>query len=224
MAAAGVGLADTLCRYHVQYKARHGSPWCPSIKASELRPYLAAARAVIRQNANDPIMAMTLGALRGFLDASGRVEPAMNIKHRSAAFRARVAFARLREAGVQADRLLAIHMAVSAHIEDDAGSHREEEHYHLVQVAKAAHRLASGTHRRWEWPGGGTIVMHVYPKSSGLVLRVMGRALDDICSTVTPRLLQAVRDTKVATSGPHPSRLPGWRPHWARRRLKLAAK
>jgi hypothetical protein len=42
-------------------------------------------------------------------------------------------------------------MAVSALIEDDAGSHRATE-YRIVQIATCAHRLASGTHKRWEIP------------------------------------------------------------------------
>jgi hypothetical protein len=146
-------------------------------------------------------------------------------KWRTAPSRGRIAFARLREANVKPERLLAIHMAVSALIEDDLGSHRVTE-YRIVQVAKCAHRLASGTHRHWEIPlDNGTIApieFHAYPKSSGRVLRVIGKTIEEICSGVTERDLQALRDLKLARFGPHPSQLPGWKPLW-KRKLEAAA-
>ena len=164
--------------------------------------------------------------LRGLLDTAGHAENAQDIKWRSAPSRARVAFARLCDANVKPERLLAIHMAVSALIEDDAGSHRVTE-YRIVQVAKAAHRLASGTHKHWDLPrdDGSTtpIEFHAYPKSSGRVLRVIGAAIEDICSVVTERDLQALRDLNRERFGKHPSQLPGWRPLWARKRDEAAA-
>jgi hypothetical protein len=110
-------------------------------------------------------------------------------------------------------------------IEDDAGSHRVTE-YRIVQVAKCAHRLASGTHRHWEIPlDDGSIApieFHAYPKSSGRVLRVIGKEIEEICSGVTERDLQALRDLKLARFGAHPSQLPGWKPLW-KRKLEAAA-
>jgi hypothetical protein len=123
------------------------------------------------------------------------------------------------------ERLLAIHMAVSALIEDDAGSHRVKE-FRIVQVAKAAHRLASGTHQRWDVPmdDGSTrlVEFHAYPKSSGKVLRVIGAAIEELCSSVTERDLQALRVSKRERFGKHPSQLPGWKPLW-KLRLEAAA-
>ncbi len=168
----------------------------------------------------------SLVALRALLDGAGRPEPAQDIKWRTAPSRARIAFARLREANIEPDRLLAIQMAVSALIEDDAGSHRVTE-FRIVQVAKAAHRLASGTHKRWDWPmDDGTtkpLAFHAYPKSSGRVLRVMGKAIEECCEMVTERGLQAVRDLKRERFGPHPSQLPGWKPLWVRKREPVRA-
>jgi hypothetical protein len=127
----------------------------------------------------------------------------------------------LREANVSPERLLAIHMAVSALIKDDLGSHRAPE-FRIVQVAKATHRLASGTHRHWDFPmkDGTTapLAFHAYPKSSGRVLRIIGGEIEKICAVVTERDLQVIRDLKLAQFGPHLSRLPGWRPLWARQR------
>jgi hypothetical protein len=167
-----------------------------------------------------------LMALRGLLDTAGHALPAQDIKRRSAPSRARIAFARLREANIKPERLLAIHMAVSALIEDDRGSHRVTE-YRIVQVAKAAHRLASGTHRHWDFPldNGSTapLAFHAYPRSSGQVLRVMGKAIEEACEVVTGRDLQALRDLKRERFGPHPSQLPGWKPLWKRQREAAAA-
>jgi hypothetical protein len=226
MAAAGVGLADTHCRYHVQHKARHGSSWCRTYKAADLKPYLVAATRWLREHRTETPVVFAVHGLAALLEGAGRVEPAQNIKRRPAALRARVAFARLREAGVQPERILAIHLAVAALIEDDRDSPRVSE-FRFVQVAKATHRLASGTHRRWDWPmDDGTtrpIAMHVYPKSSGRVLRVMGREIAEACGEATAHALQAVRDLKLALSGPHPSHLPGWRPRWARKARDAAA-
>lgn len=221
MLANGKGYAEFHCRYHVQFKARHGSHWYPSYKASDLKPYLRVASAWIRRHRKELVVSIALDHLRALLESSGRVEPAQNLKRVSAKLRARIAFARLREAGVKPQRLLAIHIAVRALMEDDAGSHRTDE-FRIVQVAKAAHRLASGTHRRWDYPlpDGTTtkIRMDVYPRSSGLVLRVIGDAIDIRCAVATVKAMDAVRVEKLERFGQHPSRLPGWRPLWARQR------
>jgi hypothetical protein len=221
MRSAGKGLAEMHCRYHVQFRARHGSHWYPTYKAADLKPYLAVAAEWIKEHRAEVSVSYPLMGLRGLLDGAGRAEPAMDIKRQPAAFRARVAFARLREANVKPERLMAIHMAVGALIEDDRGSHRIKE-FHLVQTAKAVHRLASGTHRQWERAmHDGTIRplhLHAYPKSSGIVLRVIGREIDEICGGVAERVLEEVRAARLAKFGPHPSHLPGWKPLWVRRR------
>jgi hypothetical protein len=226
MNSLGVGLAEFHCRYHVQFHARHGSHWFSTYKAADLKPYLAAAVEWIKQHHTEPFVAHSLIALKGLLDGAGPVHPAQDIKWRSAASRARIAFARLREANIKPERLLAIHLGISALIEDDAGSHRVTE-YRIVQVAKAAHRLASGTHRHWDFPmdDGSTapIEFHAYPKSSGRILRVIGKEIEEICSEVTARNIQGVRDLKLKKYGPHPSRLPGWKPLW-KRKLEAAGK
>jgi hypothetical protein len=223
MRSAGVGLAEMHCKYHVAYRARHGSYWCPTYTAADLKPYLKSAAEYIKRNRAETFIAHTILGLQALLDGAGRAEPAQDIKHRSAAHRARVALARLREAHVAPERLLAIHMAVSALIEDDAGSHRVKE-FRIVQVAKAVHRLASGTHKQWAWPLPDgrmyPIPFHAYPKSSGRVLRIIGDEIEELCAKVTERDLDAVRALKKEQFGPHPSQVSdsGWRPHWARRR------
>lgn len=72
-----------------------------------------------------------------------------NLRGQPAGYRARVAFARLRKAGIEPRRLLAIYLGNCALIKDDFGAHHTLE-FKIVQAAKAIHRLASGTHRSWE--------------------------------------------------------------------------
>lgn len=219
--AAKLGLSASMCTYHVQRAARFGSPWAETIRATDLKPYLATATRWIADRREEPFIAHTLLCLGGLLWGSGPTESASNIKRRSAAYRARMAFARLRDADVKPERLLALHLATAALIADDRDSHQVRE-FRIVQTAKAAHRLSSGTHWRWDapLPNGDTVpaALHVYPKSSGRVLRLMGEELEAICGTVTGRDLEAVRQLKREKYGPHPSQLPGWRPRWQRER------
>jgi len=206
--ASGKGRAAHHCRYHVQHKARHGSHWHGTYLAADLKPYISAAADWLRAHHQDPLVAATWSELQHVLASAGRIDPATNLRGQPAKYRARVAFARLREAGVSADRLMAIYIGVSALIEDDYGSHRTEE-FRLVQAAKAVHRLASGTHRRWQmWnPLGASVPveLHAYPRSSGIVLRQIGRQLAKACHEMAVSALAEVIEAKTAKSGHHPS-------------------
>lgn len=205
------------CRYHLQHKARHGSHWHPTYRAADLKPYLTAAPDWLKVHRMNDAAFFAVRAVDELLVTSGRAEPAMNLRRVSASRRARIAFARLRQAGVTAERLAAIHLAVSALIADDLGSHRTRE-FRIVQVAKAAHRLASGTHRRWDaFDVQGRpmpIELHAYPRSSGLVLRKIGEAIAKACRLIPESAVTEVIMAKVERFGLHPSRLPGWRPSW----------
>jgi hypothetical protein len=216
--AAGTGFAEHHCRYHVQFKARHGSHWCPTYRATELKPYVTVAKAWLRANREHPAVAMALAWLEGLLANAGRAEMAQDIKRRPAADRAKVAFARLRDAGIKPERVLAIYLGVRALIEDDRGSHRVRE-FRIVQTAKALHRLASGTHKSWKFDTGKGVVpvrMDVYPKSSGLVLRRIGEAIEECAGNVAGFALEPIIATKQESFGLHASHLPGWEPHWKR--------
>ena len=48
MVAAGVGFDMNLCEYHREKVARHGHPEVPSIKGTELRPYVETAKSHIK--------------------------------------------------------------------------------------------------------------------------------------------------------------------------------
>jgi hypothetical protein len=211
------------CRYHIQHKARHGSHWYGTYRASDLKPYIQSARKWVNANSSHGEVVIARLWLRGLLEGAGRVELAHRIKGQSATRRAKFAFARLREAGIEPDRILSIYLAVCALIEDDRGSHRVEE-FRVVQVAKAVHRLASGSHQRWDFPlANGTtapLAMHTYPKSSGIVLRIIGRQIEECCRSVAGVAMEDIRSMKRAAYGPHPSELPGWVPEWQRKYLQ----
>lgn len=219
--STGKGRAQFHCRYHVQHKARHGSHWCATYRAAELKPYVATASEWLAECQQQSAVAVAMQELAHLLAGAGRVDPAMNLRGQPASYRARVAFARLREAGIEPRRLLAIYVGVSALIEDDLGSHRTRE-FKIVQAAKAAHRLASGTHRSWEMfnPLGPDIhtELHAYPRSSGLVLRKIGEKLEKAGEFLARDAIREIIAIKTKRVGEHPSHLPGWRPSWDKRR------
>lgn len=194
MRAAGIGLATHFCRAHVEHRARHGSHWHGTYGAAKLKPYLSAATSYLRLRApNDAFITAAINAVRATLTEAGPVEIATRLKGLSAAKRAKIALARLRVASVPPERIVSIVLAVSALIEDDPKSHRTRE-FRRVQIAKAVHRLASGT--GWvtydaygrEYPSR----KRVYPKSTGQVLRLMGRLLETPCEFVLERHLPGV--------------------------------
>jgi hypothetical protein len=126
---------------------------------------------------------------------AGPVEIATRLRGLSAGKRAKIALARLRVAGVPPERIVSIVLAVSALIEDDPASHRTKE-FRTVQICKAVHRLASGTHKVWEIEDHqgrkGRTEFHAYPRSSGRILRVMGRMLEEPCEWVVEKHLAGV--------------------------------
>jgi hypothetical protein len=211
------------CRYHIQRKARHGSHWHATYRAADLKPYLKSATRWVAANRSHADVVMAALWLKGLLEDAGRTELAHRIKGQLAMRRAKFAFARLREADIKPDRILGIYLAVCALIEDDRGSHRVEE-FRVVQVAKAVHRLASGSHQHWDVPltNGATapLAMHTYPKSSGIVLRIIGRQIEECCRTVADRAVDEIRTAKRAAYGPHPSQLPDWIPEWQRKFIR----
>lgn len=209
MQAEGKGLAAFHCRRHVEHQARHGSHWHGTYSAAELKPYLAAATSYLRPRVNvDKFISAARAAIAGALEQAGPTEIATRLKGMSAHKRAKIALARLRVAGIKPDRIVAIVLAVTALIEEDPKSHRIKE-FRTVQIAKAIHRLASGYHRVWELEhhDGRTrrIVLNAYPRSSGPVLRLIGRMLEQPCEWVVEKHLAAVMALKVKRYGPHPA-------------------
>lgn len=134
-------------------------------------------------------------------------EPATSLRGRPPRERARIALARLREAGIGGERLLAVVLAIAAiHEEDPISPHKRE--FRQVQVAKACHRLASGFHHKYEWPMNdgttGIYLVSQYARSTGRVLRHLGKAIEDAgLHTVTHHLAEVLA-FKIERYGSHP--------------------
>jgi hypothetical protein len=209
MKAAGTGPASFHCKRHVEHKARHGSHWHRSYRAEELKPYLAAAASYIRPRLKaDAEIKDAVGRLAILLEQAP-YEIATRLRGLPPKTRADVAFGRLRKKGIKPERLLAIHLAITALIEEDPSSHRVKE-FRLVQVAKAAHRLASGYHRVWPMQNKNgrdfRIELHIYAASRGNVLRLIGQAIEERCEWATAKHLDGVLALKVKRYGRHPAR------------------
>ena len=194
-AAAGRGLSLMHCRYHVQARNRHGSFWKKTYLASDLLPYRRAAEKYLKANRENFWIAAALVSLRGLLAGSGPVDRIVDVLHMSPHLKARAALARMRRAEIPPERLLAIHLAVSAAVRDDPirpGDIRDE--YRLTQIGKAVARLASG--QRVSYGSGSR-----YPRSSGLALRHLGRMIEASCEHVMEEHLEAILASKTALFG-----------------------
>ncbi|MEQ9689448.1 MAG: hypothetical protein RLO48_06930, partial [Bauldia litoralis] len=195
------------CRRHVEHHARHGSHWHGSYSAADLKPYLRAAESWIKTHGDDTWLKHDLASVGIMLDTSGRAEPATALRGRSPRERARIALARLRDAGIKPERIVAIALAVHAADREDPITPGCQE-FREVQIAKAAHRLASGYHRKFDWPmrdgDTGVYVIHEYARSTGRVLRHLGKAIDEACSHVVAHHLDAVLALKVDRYGARP--------------------
>jgi hypothetical protein len=205
----GRGLAQFHCRYHTQFKARHGSYWHGTYKASDLRPYIRCAEGWIKEQRDSPVYRGAYWHLEHVMAGNIRVEPATRLRGRSAAYRAGIALGRLRAANIPTTRLICIYLGLAALIEDDFGSHRTRE-FRIVQAAKAVHRLASGTHRKWDvWdPLTGSTrstELHAYPRSSGHVLRKIGETLETACDELARAAVPHIIAMRSKRFGPHPS-------------------
>jgi hypothetical protein len=199
------GLSAYTCRYHQQHKQRHGSQWCKSPSAVTLKPYLFAALSLIKAHRTDPFINAALAGIGNIMASAGPVEIATRLKGLPPEHRAKIALARLREVNIKPERLLAIPLAVAALIEDAPAAVHRIRDWRIVAIAKAAHRLASGTHRRWPvaQPDGRTkhIEMHAYPRSSGRVLRHLGEMIEKECELVIDHHLSGVLALKAVREG-----------------------
>jgi hypothetical protein len=207
--AAKAGLSATLCRKHLLHRQRFGSAWCRSPAATTLKPYLSAARSFIDVHRDDPFVRAALAALDGLMEAAGPVVIATRLRGLSPSQRAKVALARLREAGVMPERLLAIAMAISCLINESPQVVHRIKEWRIVATAKAAHRLAAGYHRVWEItdPDGRSrrTELHAYPRSTGRVLRYLGEWIENESERVIDRHAASVLALKVTRYGPHPA-------------------
>jgi hypothetical protein len=185
------------CRAHEDHFQRHGSYLKGSYAAAELRPYRIAAERWLKANGADPFARTALLAIERLI-YSNRVEEAFRLRGLSPAERAGIAWGRLRRAEVSPIKPVAAWLAVEMRLADDPQPDWHAE-FKRVQAAKLVHRMASGTHKRWERerPNGQVEVteMHKYPANRGRVLRHIGETLERAVEKLVAKRLPAIRAT-----------------------------
>jgi len=182
-ASAGTteGLNHLYCRKHEDHYERHGSYTKRSYTASEINPYRKIALGWLKANKDDITVKLAIkGIERLYRNAGAHIE-AFRLRGLSPKERAKAAWARLREAKVDPISPLAAMLAVELVIFNDPQPERKQ-HFKLVQGAKLVHRMASGSHKRWERETNNGKVevteMHKYPRSRGRVLVHIGQQLE----------------------------------------------
>lgn len=189
-ARAGKGLSLYYCRRCCQNANRHGCHWKKTYPTATLEPYRRAASQFIEAHPYDVWIVAALHALRCLMDYAGPVERIVDVNEMlKPPAKAKASLARLRRAEVDPKRLLVNYLAVAGAIAEDPispGSERQE--YQRTQAAKAVFRLASGTHVVYS-PGSR---YDRYPRSGGLALRHIGKALEEACEHVEAYHLAAI--------------------------------
>ena len=179
------GLDRRFCRSHADHHARHGSPYKSSYAAHELSPHRKAAMTWLTQNEDDRWVRNALDRIRGLYHRAGPHIEAFRLRGLSPRDRAWAAWARLRNAEIDPRRVVAAQLAVEAAIRADPQPELKRE-FQRVQVAKAVHRMASGSHRSWPQGDGGTTALHVFPRSRGAVLRHFGGDIEEATELIVP--------------------------------------
>jgi hypothetical protein len=181
----GEGLNRLYCRKHIEFYRRHGSYIKRSYGAGELRPYRMNALQWLRAHGDEQSVRLAVAGVRRLYRSAGAPIEAFRLPGRSPAERARAVWAQLRIGEVDPLEVLAVWLAIDMRLRDDPQLDRHDE-YRQVQAAKLIHRMAGGTHKRWERErSNGSIEvseLHKYPVSRGQVLRVLGRELAAVCT------------------------------------------
>lgn len=176
-AASGKGLNRLYCRSHEDHFQRHGSYTKRSYKASELTPHRATAMTWLAAHCNDIEVLEAVEAVRSLMRRGGPVIEAFRLRGLSPEKRAKATWARLRQAKVDPLRIIATALSVELAVQNDTQPETHVE-FKQVQLAKSLHRMASGTHKRWERirPDGNkaVVTLHKHPMSRGRVLRHLG--------------------------------------------------
>lgn len=188
-ARAGKGLSLTHCRYHVQYRNRHGSYFKGTYAAAHLEPYRRTALRYLGPRASrDSWIKHAIIALQAVLNGAGPVERVVDAKRIKPRHKARAVLARVRENGATPMRLLVNYLAaVMALAEDQIKPGADGGEYLMTQIGKIVHRMGAGQHTGWDR----------YSRSSGLVLRHIGRAIDTACELVAAEHLKALLECKA---------------------------
>lgn len=181
----GEGLNRLYCRKHIEFYRRHGSYVKRSYGAGELRPYRERAMAWLLAHQDDSEVRSAAEGVRRLYRAAGSPLEAFRLPGKPPAERAKAFWAQLRKREVDPLNVLAAWLAVDMRIRDDPQPDSHDE-YRQVQAAKLIHRMAGGTHKRWERERADGSVevtqMHKHPISRGQVLRIIGEKLALACA------------------------------------------
>lgn len=199
------GLDARYCRAHAEHYQRHGSPLKGSYTARQLNPYRQAALAWVMAHGEEFWVKNAVERVEGLYRQAGPHVEAFRLRGLPPRERAMAALARLRKHGVDPLIVIAAWLAVEMVILDDPQPELKPE-FKRVQAAKVIHRMASGSHKRWErevqtygsFQQSRTVVeeMHVYPRSRGRVLRHLGKALEAAVELLAQHHLDDVRAFK----------------------------
>lgn len=188
-ASAGTdkGLNHLYCRKHEDHYERHGSYTKRSYTAKEINPYRKIALGWLKANPETMTVKLALKGVEAlYRNAGGHIE-AYRLRGLTPEQRAKAAWARLRVAKVEPYAPLAAILALEMLILNDPQPERKQ-HFKLVQAGKLIHRMASGSHKRWEHitTEGKVWVeeMHKYPRSRGRVLVHIGQKLAKLSELV----------------------------------------
>lgn len=199
------GLDEKYCRSHAEHVQRHGSPVKKSYTGKELTPYRRAALDWILSHEEDVWVQNAIQRVRTLYQQAGDHIEAFRLRGLTPMQRSMAALARLRKVGIDPRLVISACIAVEMLVLDDQHPANEPE-FKRVQIAKVVHRMASGSHRRWErevassaWPGQRQVIteeMHVYPRSRGRVLRHLGQALESATELLVAHHLDDFRAYK----------------------------
>lgn len=197
-ASAGTdkGLNHLYCRKHEDHFERHGSYTKLSYTASEINPYKKIALAWLKANKDDITVKLAIKGIEALYRNAGAHIEAFRLRGLSPQERAKAAWARLRQAKVNPALPLAAMLAVELVILDDPQAERKQ-HFKWVQAAKLIHRMASGSHKRWESHSKDGKIhveeLHKYPRSRGRVLIHIGKHLEKVCELLVGNHLDQVK-------------------------------
>lgn len=177
----GTGLNPRYCRRHEDHFERHGSYVKGSYSAGQLAPHRRSAIWLLKARQGTARICAAVGAVQSIYAGAGASVDAFQLRGLPPADRARAIWATLRERRVDPLRVLAEVLALQTAIRNDPQpDHRTE--FRIVQLGKLVHRLAGGSHRKWErttragMPN--VIELHRYRPSRGRVLRHLGATLE----------------------------------------------
>lgn len=196
----GNGRSPYVCRYHHEYRRRHGCAWKRSYTGPELRPYIRAATTYLKSRQDDASIAQVVETLRRWIETSGPTRTPGDLRGLNPKLRVDAVFAGLRRANVPPDRVLAVTLGVLAAIEEDPIKPGGD--YPRVQVAKAVRRRkgAAGYHSDFGEYGS----YHAYSRSAGKVLVLLGETLLQICGAAIRLHLKDVLVLKIQKYGARP--------------------